>query len=495
MRLEGGETTSLSPGAQNRPQGASSRQAQSRPCVGSEPAPSALSCASGERPRFYRAPVKHSMLRRCAGRDYRQPGIYQITLTLADRNSQVLGEIKVKAPGGAFVSLAEARSLGLDPDAVQAEVELSPLGAAILELWKDFGDYTPEIKPLYCVVMPDHIHGILEVMRPMAKPLGNAVGGFKAGCTKIWRGLTGRRVAGAETTRLSPGAQNRADRAGSRQAQGGSQAAQGISLQVQGEALFSPGFQDTVLYHRGQLNNMFNYLRDNPRRRAVKALFPDFFKVVNELAIELHLSEPAEHRPGTTCPVPKAKAFGFFSALGNRFLLTLPLAQVQLSRSFFRYRRERIPGGGMRIVRDAAGVPAVELSTPEFEARRAELFDRAAHGEVLISPCVSDGEREIARLAFEAQLPLVALRNKGFSPLQKPSGRYFDACSEGRLLLLAPAAWPYVPGEKEMTRFDAVAMNRLAQLLAGTGAAEINYHGMQPANIDELAMRAVKKLQ
>ena len=38
-----------------------------------------------------------------------------------------------------------------------------------------------------------------------------------------------------------------------------------------------------------------------------------------------------------------------------------------------------------------------------------------------------------------------------------------------------------------MTRFDAVAMNRLCQWLAREGAAEINYRGMRPADIDALA--------
>ena len=45
-----------------------------------------------------------------------------------------------------------------------------------------------------------------------------------------------------------------------------------------------------------------------------------------------------------------------------------------------------------------------------------------------------------------------------------------------------------------MTRFDAVAMNRLCQALAGEGAVEVNYHGMRPANIDALACAAVKAI-
>ena len=83
------------------------------------------------------------------------------------------------------------------------------------------------------------------------------------------------------------------------------------------------------------------------------------------------------------------------------------------------------------------------------------------------------------------------MHNMGFSKFQKPGGRYFDACAKGRLLMLAPAAWPYQTNEKPMTRADATAMNRLCQWLAGDGAATVDYHGMAPADIDRLALEAV----
>jgi len=34
--------------------------------------------------------------------------------------------------------------------------------------------------------------------------------------------------------------------------------------------LWSPGFYDTILFHKGQLANMRAYVRDNPRRLAAK---------------------------------------------------------------------------------------------------------------------------------------------------------------------------------------------------------------------------------
>lgn len=96
----------------------------------------------------------------------------------------------------------------------------------------------------------------------------------------------------------------------------------------------------------------------------------------------------------------------------------------------------------------------------------------------------------LRRLALAAGLPLVTLHNRGFARLEKPPGRYFEACAAGRLLMLAPAAWPYQPGAKVMTRADATALNRLCQWLVGADAAEINYHGMSPGNVDALARAA-----
>ena len=389
----------------------------------------------------------HRMTRRCDGWDYRQRAIYQVTLVQADRARPLLGRLVIDDPKA-------------PPEAVTARVEPSELGAAILAHWKRLGDFTPEIKPLFCQLMPDHLHAILEVTRPMAKPLGNAIGGFKTGCEKIYR-------------ELAPSAQNKALSA-KRELNGAWAAGGGRACSVPevpcsvpearasgvsgAPRLWAAGFQDSILFRAGQLDAMFNYLRDNPRRLAVKRLFPDLFRAVAALRR----------------PLPSLGVVGAFAALGNRFLLDRPLVQVQVSRRDFSYRREPKAGGGFKIARDAAGEPLVAQESAAFTAKAEALLARARQGAALLSPCVSEGEREIARRAFAEGLPLVVLRNKGFAPLEKPSGRHFDACAAGRLLMLAPAAWPHVPGEKPMTRRDALALNRLAQALAeggrGTGA-------------------------
>ena len=184
------------------------------------------------------------MLRRCNDWDYRQPCIYQITLVLANRASKALGRLVMPSVS-----------------AESAKIELSQVGNAVLREWQSIGNHHPEVKPLFMQVMPDHVHGILRVLKPMAKPLGNVIGGFKAGSSKAAIGAGG---------------------------------------------LWAPGFQDSILFRDGQLEAMFEYLRDNPRRLAIKKLMPDLFRVRREVGVNLMLPHQAQHR--SPCAVPGASA-------------------------------------------------------------------------------------------------------------------------------------------------------------------------------------------
>ena len=408
------------------------------------------------------------MLRRCNDWDYRQPCIYQITLVLANRASKALGRLVMPSVS-----------------AESAKIELSQVGNAVLREWQSIGNHHPEVKPLFMQVMPDHVHGILRVLKPMAKPLGNVIGGFKAGSSKAAIGSGG---------------------------------------------LWAPGFQDSILFRDGQLEAMFEYLRDNPRRLAIKKLMPDLFRVRREVGVNLMLPHQSQHRsawlvgaaaprsaPGAAapcsalgarapCPAPGAatpcavrgaeapRSPAYFSAIGNMHLLNAPnIIQVQCSRSYFSYKRRPKPGGGRKIAVDESKSPIPEIITPQFEEICDQLIAAAKRGAVLISPAISDGEREIARLAHEAGARVIVLKNMGFSPLYKPGGKLFDKTANGKLLLLAPIAWQYSSQDKPMTRQDACVLNRLAQLIAGEGAAEINYKGMKPADIDTLVLKAVSK--
>ena len=200
-----------------------------------------------------RRELKPHMGRRLFGWDYRQPCIYVVTIVCADRRARLFGEIEVLCDGE-WLSIAEARQAKPGPDEIEARVALSALGKAVFAHFRRIGDFTPEIVPIFCAVMPDHLHLLLRVTREMARPLGNAIAGFKTGCEKIYArsGGSGR--------------------------------------------LFAEGFVDHVIMREGQLAREFDYLRDNPRRAAVKALFPELFKVAREIGVDLRLAPQAQDR-------------------------------------------------------------------------------------------------------------------------------------------------------------------------------------------------------
>ena len=202
-----------------------------------------------------------------------------------------------------------------------------------------------------------------------------------------------------------------------------------------GFPVWQPGFHDSILFRDGQLENMRRYVLENPRRLALRRLHPDLFRAIRDLRVG-----------GTDC-----------AALGNPFLVERPeLLQVQCSRS---------------------------IAPEELAARKAEWLAAARHGAVLVSPCISPGEKEVARAALTEGLPLVVLLENGFAPGWKPPGAWFKACAAGRLLLLAP--WPHHADKRPITREQCLVLNALAERICG-GEPPANppgkYAGPQHAN-------------
>jgi hypothetical protein len=69
--------------------------------------------------------------------------------------------------------------------------------------------------------------------------------------------------------------------------------------------------------------------------------------------------------------------------------------------------------------------------------------------------------------------------------------KLFDTCAAGNLLMIAPINWPYQSAEKPMTRDAAQVLNRIAQLIAGDGAVEVNYKGAVMSGVDAKVASAV----
>ena len=464
--------------------------------------------------------IRHRMTRRRFGWDYTQRAIYMITLTLADRSHEWLGRLiladNCEAPHRATEStplnngankFEYAAGIACNPRAATSAVavhscaapraaQIAPtkFGLAALEALEEMELLYPQVKIIESQLMPEHMHFVIFVREKLNKPLGALIRGFKAGATKRWKLLTenGEEPHRAtESTPLYNGANKFEYAAGiacNPRAATSAVAVNSCAAPCATSAVaanycaakstipqWAEGFNDSILFRDGQLSAMFNYMRDNPRRLAEKRANPALFSRVARLSL----------------PLDGGRIIGTFEALGNRHLLDLPMVQVQCSRRYFAYRRIPKPGNGMKIAKDIAGEPIIERYSPEYESRLNAVLAAASHGAVVLSPCISDGEKQIAREALKRNMRLVALKNMGFAKCEKPYGRLFEACVDGRLLMLAPAAWPYSTQAKAMTRLDATALNRIAQWLAGEYAVEINYHGMQPSNIDRLAEEAV----
>ena len=179
--------------------------------------------------------------------------------------------------------------------------------------------------------------------------------------------------------------------------------------------LFARGFNDKLLLREGQLQRWLDYLRDNPRRLLMKREHPDFFRVQRGLTIGSQQ----------------------FSAIGNRFLLQSPVKlQVQCSR---------------------------RLTDEEIAQKQAWWLQQARQGAILVSPCISKGEKQVMRAAFEEGLPLIVLQENGFTDLAKPGGQRMEACARGQLLLLAP--WAHHNERITIRRDQCLALNDMARVI------------------------------
>ena len=329
-----------------------------------------------------------SLLRRLKGHDYQGRSIYMITLCTEGRQP-LLGRLMRRTAAVA-----------------SAYIEPTELGSEVARCWREIPKHYPEVSVLTFQVMPDHIHGILFVTHEMAVHLGKVVNGFKVGCNRAYRRL----VLGS--SEALPQKQGQGGRCGKGAKQRGCK-------HPEHGMLFAPGYHDSVLRGKGQLENMFRYVADNPRRLAMKRDNPQLFRVVNSLKVGDRT----------------------FSAIGNQWLLEHPI-RLQVC-----CHNNKTPEN-LRLI---------ALQKEYFLARGRE-------GGVLISPCISAGEKEIARAALEEKLPLIVLLENGFPPLYKPPGQYFDACCEGRLLMLAP--WAFHHESRTISREQCQVLNSMSAALS-----------------------------
>ena len=89
----------------------------------------------------------------------------------------------------------------------------------------------------------------------------------------------------------------------------------------------------------------------------------------------------------------------------------------------------------------------------------------ARQGAVMVSPFISKQEQEVMAVLLKEELPFIYIADNGFREYYKPSAALFDAVAAKRVLILSP--WEYDADKKHVSRADCVAMNKMAEEIAG----------------------------
>lgn len=360
-----------------------------------------------------------SMKRRSNLNNYYGKHIYMLTLVVEGRRP-VLGELVVGTENG-------TKGDG-------AYIKLTPLGEAVTRCWKAIPLYHPEVKLLAFQMMPDHLHGVLFVQEETETHLGQVMSGFKAGCNKAYRELFGNRGEGRLEAGIAEAVPQPTQSLHSQEQgkEGAGQGNGGAGLGKEGAEplplpseqrlkaddrrrglLFERGYNDLIAKGYDMLPRLIGYVKDNPRRLAIRRAHKDLFRVHFGVQFGNHV----------------------FAAIGNQFLLEHPeKEQVQLSRRF-------------------------------SESEIAESVDyylaKAAQGAVLVSPAISRGEKAVMRAALNARWPIIFITSWGFNEFSKPGHQYYEACAEGRLLLLAP--WPHQNERMALSRAMCMELNSMTE--------------------------------
>ena len=375
---------------------------------------------------------------RNAGHDYYGRGTYLITLVVSGREHLL----------SHFVA-------DLGHEQHPTTLALTPLGKTVQETWQS----TPAHQSTHgnnvvvhaCICMPDHFHGVIEVLEPMQWSLGDIIQAFKAVCTSRWQqglGLlssTNRPISGDCTSPSAPAWLQ--EKAAMHSSEGALIRAMSKKQRQeyytfvgrQQRPLFDENYDDTVCLDQRHRQAMIAYVHDNPRRAILRRLLPDYM----QRCLHVQIGNRS------------------YAAFGNLFLLRWP-RKVQV----MCHRRHPVTRQPYEDTDDYA------RDCGQWEAAIME------GATVIVTPGISRGEQLMKKRCLDNGYPLIHLQKEPIGQYWKPEKRRFEACANGSLLILAP--WNLdtmgdvanVPADSDYSRFHN--LNTLAATIcAFNGEAKI----------------------
>ena len=360
------------------------------------------------------------------GTAWRGVGIYHVTLVVPSREG-LLGRLVIP-----------------ESDPKQAVVERTEMGDKITEEALRINHYYPEIKVIQHCLMPDHLHIIYYVTKPMTQSINNVIRSLWQGVKKIGRayspliypelnsGLTdGEEMANKDVyPELNSGLTNEGDIACHAiypESNSGlmDEGEQGGKAGDKNGGFPFPIFTERPfvrpMSHKGQLQTMIRYVQMNPQRLATKRLMPGYFRVQRDIEI----------------------AGQKYSGVGNIGILQAEkFSPVHVRRIW------------------------VEDAEQHGDATRLREYMNgcvlaARKGVVMVSPFISPKEKEVLEVLLREKHTIIYIAENGFGEYFKPAEGLFEAVAEGRMLILSP--WLHDPDKPHVTRAECVAMNKMAE--------------------------------
>ncbi len=357
-----------------------------------------------------------------------------------------------------LAQMQSARTAATSPLTGQQLLHLSPMGEFVKQAWEDIPalqlKHGNKVAVHACICMPDHFHGVIEIIEPMQWSLGDILQAFKAHCTHYWQQQMGlapssdrpisvdldrpdipdwlrqkalvHRSEGSFIRNLSP-----------------KQRQQYYALSgYERLHLFDDNYDDTICLDSRHREAMIRYVVDNPRRAILRRLLPDFMRRCHHLKVG-------------------NRSYGAF---GNIFLLRWAnKIQVQCHR---KHPLTREP----------------YETTAEYSRLWSQWIKAILGGQtVIVTPGISRGEQRIKNECLAKHYPLIHIQKEPIGHYWKPEHSRFESCSNGSLLILAP--WHLdqmdgvsgVPSATDYSRFHNLN-NLAAELCAFTGQATIVRH-------------------
>ena len=334
------------------------------------------------------------------GSAWKGAGLYHITLTVTDRQP-VLGSLIVP-----------------DSNPASAWVTRTALGDALVDCLMSIPQHHTEVQVLHFCLMPDHLHAVLYVQRRMDKGIRTVVRGFWQAAKKL-----GRACSATGASFIIPNSIREELKERSRRLEA---TAATLREQMGEEAYYrlAPVFTEMPfirpMARYSQLPNTIRYLDMNPQRLATKRLRPGFFRVQKDIAIGNRK----------------------YDGVGNvALLMNERYATVHVRRTMVEQAQQG-------------------CAEPLRQYKNGCVL-KAREGVVMVSPFISPDEKQVMQVLLQEQHPFVLLTDNGFRDYYKPTDQLFDACAEGRLLILSP--WPYDEGKRHISRADCVALNAMAE--------------------------------